>query len=106
MLRFASNRGVYGSNLGPVRVLLVTRLSKGWGYGMKRGLSFHGSFRRRQVSLAAAALLMAGLAAGPGMLAAHSAVPVGSIERVSLTSTGGERNAREEGGSSLGCSAL
>jgi Tol biopolymer transport system component len=53
-------------------------------------------------------MLVAGLAAGPGMLAARSATPVGTIERVSVADGGAaaERNARQDGGSSLACSAL
>src|SRR5437764_10500820 len=73
---------------------------------MKRGLGSYGGFSRRRVGLAAAGLLVAGLAAGPGMLAARSAVPAGQIERVSATGPGGERNARGDSGSSLACSGL
>ncbi|MDQ1515973.1 MAG: hypothetical protein QOE80_1803 [Actinomycetota bacterium] len=49
--------------------------------------------------------LVAGLAAGPGMLAARSATP-NAIDRVSVPGSGGDRNARLDGGSSLACSAL
>jgi Tol biopolymer transport system component len=54
------------------------------------------------------ALLMAGLAAGPGILTARSAAPVGAIERISLGDgdLAAERDARPDGGSSLACSAL
>ncbi|MCA1844122.1 MAG: hypothetical protein LC792_13250, partial [Actinobacteria bacterium] len=53
-------------------------------------------------------MLLTGLAAGPGMLAARSATPVGAIDRVSVGDGGAraERNARPDGGSSLACSAL
>src|SRR5437764_820720 len=73
---------------------------------MKRGVGFHGGFGRRKVGLAGTVLLLAGLAAGPGMRAARSAVRAGQIERVSVTGSGGERNARQDTGSSLACSAL
>src|SRR5581483_4233685 len=73
---------------------------------MKRRLGFHGGLGRRQVGVLAAATLVAGLAAGPGMMAAHSSSPVGTIERVSVTGTAGERDARPDSGSSLACSAL
>jgi len=76
---------------------------------MKRGLDVDGGFSRRRMGrlgLAGTALLVAGIAAGPGMLAARSAVPAGQIERVSVTGSGGERNARGDSGSSLACSAL
>src|SRR5437763_2037912 len=73
---------------------------------MKRGVGFHGGVGRRKVGLAGPVLLLAGLAAGPGMLAARSAVPAGQIERVSVTGSGEERNARQDSGSSLACSAL
>ncbi|HKN38711.1 MAG TPA: hypothetical protein VJ456_06350, partial [Acidimicrobiia bacterium] len=40
------------------------------------------------------------------MLAARSATPVGAIDRVSVPDSGGERNARQDSGSSLACSPL
>ncbi|HVW34328.1 MAG TPA: hypothetical protein VHL53_17475, partial [Acidimicrobiia bacterium] len=49
--------------------------------------------------------MLGGLAAGPGMLAARSATP-NQINRVSVADGGGERNARQDGGSSVACSAL
>ncbi|HEV7862787.1 MAG TPA: hypothetical protein VGR20_08810 [Acidimicrobiia bacterium] len=75
---------------------------------MRRGLGSNGGFGRRRVGLVGTIALVAGLAAGPGMLAARSATPVGSIERVSVPDKGSpaERNARQTGGSSLACSAL
>ena len=53
-------------------------------------------------------MLVAGLAAGPGILTARSAAPVGVIERVSVGDgqEGAERNSRPDVGSSLACSAL
>src|SRR5437763_16668431 len=72
---------------------------------MKRGVGFHGGFGRRKVGLAGTVVLLAGLAAGPGMLAARSAVPAGQIERVSVTGSGGERNAPQDTGRSLACPA-
>jgi Tol biopolymer transport system component len=77
-----------------------------WGLGMKRRLGFHDGFGRRRVGVLGAVALVAGLAAGPGMLAAHSSVPVGAIERVSVAGNGAERNARPDSGSSLACSPL
>ncbi len=73
---------------------------------MKRRLGFHGGLTRRRVGVLGAVALVAGLAAGPGMMAAHSSSPIGAVERVSVTGSGGERNARGDSGSSLGCSAL
>jgi Tol biopolymer transport system component len=73
---------------------------------MKRRLGFHGGLTRRRVGVLGAVSLVAGLAAGPGMLAAHSSSPVGTIERVSVTGSGGERDARPDSGSALGCTAL
>jgi len=51
---------------------------------------------------------VAGLAAGPGIMTARSATPVGTIERVSVGDgrAGAERDARPDAGSSLACSAL
>src|SRR3989442_15550664 len=73
---------------------------------MKRGLGFHGGLGRRPASLLGTAALLAGLAAGPTMLAARSATPVGAIDRVSVPDSGGERNAPQDSGSSLACSPL
>src|SRR5437763_2971320 len=73
---------------------------------MKRLLGFGGGFGRRWVAVLGAVAMVAGLAAGPGMLAAHSSVPVGTIERVSMAGNGAERNARADSGSSLACSPL
>jgi Tol biopolymer transport system component len=73
---------------------------------MMRRLGFHGGLTRRRVGVLGAVTLVAGLAAGPGMMAAHSSSPVGVIERVSVAGNGGERNARQDSGSSLACSAL
>ena len=63
---------------------------------------------RRKMGLLGTAVLVAGLAAGPGILTARSATPVGAIERVSVGDgrAGAERNSRPDGGSSLACSAL
>jgi len=72
---------------------------------MRRGFGSNGRFGGRRVGVAATVALVAGLAAGPGMLAARSAT-VGAIDRVSVPGSGGDRNARQEGGSSLACSAL
>ena len=60
------------------------------------------------MGLAGAAALVAGLAAGPGILTARSATPVGTIERVSVGDgrAGAERDSRPDSGSSLACSAL
>src|SRR5258706_13058542 len=93
-------------------------MSNAGGYGMNRGLGNDGGLSRRRVGrlgrsgrlglagTAGTVLLVAGIAAGPGMLDARSATPAGQIERVSVTGSGGERNAREDSGSSLACSAL
>ncbi len=53
-------------------------------------------------------MLVAGLAAGPGILTARSASPVGTVERVSVGDGRDvvERNSRPDGGSSLACSKL
>src|SRR2546423_2242469 len=72
---------------------------------MRRGFGSNGRFGGRRVGVAATVALVAGLAAGPGMLAARSAT-VGAIDRVSVPGSGGDRNARQEGGSSVACSAL
>src|SRR5438105_10560259 len=73
---------------------------------MKRRLGFHNSFGRRGIGLLGAVALVVGPPAGPGMLAAHSSSPVGTIERVSVPGNGGERDARPDSGSALACSAL
>jgi Tol biopolymer transport system component len=73
---------------------------------MIREHGFHSGFRRRRAALLGTAALVAGLAAGPMMLAARSATPVGAIERVSVAGNGGERNAHQDTGSSLACSSL
>src|SRR5258708_4965841 len=73
---------------------------------MRRNLGFNGRFGGRRVRLLGTLALVAGLAARPGMLAAHSTTPVGTIERVSVSNTGGERNAQNDGGSSVACSPL
>ena len=73
---------------------------------MRRNLGFNGRFGGRRVGLLGTLALVAALAAGPGMLTAHSSTPVGTIERVSVPGGGGERNARNDGGSSVACSPL
>jgi Tol biopolymer transport system component len=75
---------------------------------MRRVLGTSSGTRRRRVALIGVAVLMGGLAAGPGMLPARSAAPVGTIERVSVPNGGAaaDRDARPDGGSSLACSAL
>ena len=74
---------------------------------MRRGFSSNGRSTRRRVGLVGAVALAAGLAAGPGMMNARSATPVGAIERVSVTDgAGAERNSRPDIGSSLACSGL
>ena len=75
---------------------------------MRQGFGFFGSSGRRRVGLLGTVVLVAGLAAGPGMLDARSAAPVGTIERVSVPDGGAaaDRNARPDSGSSLACSAL
>src|SRR5882672_5398502 len=72
---------------------------------MRRSFGSNGRNRGRWVGLASTVTLVAGLAAGPGMLAARSATP-NAIDRVSVPGSGGDRNARQEGGSSVACSAL
>jgi Tol biopolymer transport system component len=71
-------------------------------------LGSNGSFGRQRVALLGTVVLMAGLAAGPGMMAARSAAPSGTIERVSVPdgAAAADRNARPDSGSSLACSAL
>src|SRR5688500_12739902 len=75
---------------------------------MRRVLGTSSGTRRRRGGLVGAAVLMGGLAAGPGMPSARSASPVGTIERVSVPDGGAaaDRDARPDGGSSLACSAL
>jgi Tol biopolymer transport system component len=75
---------------------------------MRRDLGSNRRSGRRKVGLIGSAVLVAGLAAGPGMLTAKSATPVGVIERVSVVdgAARAERNSRPDGGSSLACSAL
>jgi len=75
---------------------------------MRRSLDSNWRTGRRKVGLAGAAVLVAGLAAGPGIVTARSATPVGTIERVSVGDgrAGAERDARSDAGSSLACSAL
>ena len=58
---------------------------------MRRGLGSNGSFGRQRVALLGTVVLMAGLAAGPGMMAARSAAPAGTIERVSVPDGAGRR---------------
>ncbi len=76
---------------------------------MRRGIGSNGRrlSGRQRLGLAGTLTLVAGLAAGPGMLDARSATPVGAIERVSVSDgAAAERNARQDGGSSVACSAL
>src|SRR5258705_84014 len=73
---------------------------------MRRGLGFNGRFGGRRVGLLGTLALVAALAAGPGMLTARSSTPVGTIERVSVPGPGGDRNARNDSGSSVACSPL
>ncbi|MEW6474011.1 MAG: hypothetical protein AB1679_17305 [Actinomycetota bacterium] len=76
---------------------------------MRRGIGSNGRrlSGRRRLGLAGTLLLVAGLAAGPGMLDARSATPVGAIERVSVaTGNAAERNGAPDTGSSLACSGL
>jgi Tol biopolymer transport system component len=75
---------------------------------MRRSLGSNWRTGRRNVGLVGTAVLVAGLAAGPGILTARSAVPVGTIERVSVGDgrAAAERNSRPDGGSSLACSSL
>ncbi|HEV3365747.1 MAG TPA: hypothetical protein VG795_16715, partial [Acidimicrobiia bacterium] len=75
---------------------------------MRRSFGSNWRTGRRRMGLVGTAVLMAGLAAGPGILTARSATPVGAVERVSVADgrDAAERNSRPDGGSSLACSAL
>jgi Tol biopolymer transport system component len=76
---------------------------------MRRGFGSFDRFGRRQrVGLIGTVVLVAGLAAGPGMFTARSAAPPGAIERVSVPdgAAATDRDARPDSGSSLACSAL
>src|SRR5437870_4171327 len=102
MRPFAANESTYGSALGPIRASLVKRerINEAGGLDMRRSLGSNWRTGRRNVGLAGAAVLVAGLAAGPGILTARSATPVGSIERVSVGDgrAGAERDARSDAG--------
>jgi Tol biopolymer transport system component len=71
---------------------------------MRRGLGSNGRFGRRRIGLLAT-VLVGGVAVGPWMFSAQSATP-NQIDRVSVPTGGGERNARPDSGSSLACSPL